>query len=294
MSNNLKSILGEFSLSEFITNYWEKSPLLVRSKDRLSDNNWLNLEQFDELVFCSNLRHPFFRVFKNGQLISPAKVTTVRQVGLRLDTGLANLDNLYDIYNNGGTIVLVSLEKYFEPVAQYCRQLEDFFRFPVQAYAYLTPVNVKGVSPHYDTHEVFVLQLEGKKNWKVWSNPVKLPMRVSQNNYDYENIVKYSENNKPLLETTLEPGDLLYIPRGFIHNANTDDYYSLHISISIMITRWVDILESIILEQLSHFAEESYLCKSLPFGRSLGELTDAETKEDIHKMLLWYFQYEKA
>ena len=103
--------------------------------------------------------------------------------------------------------------------------------------------------------------------------------------YNYEKVIKYSEDKKPIIETTLEPGDILYIPRGFIHNATTDDSYSLHISISVMITRWVDILESIILQQLTYFAEQSYLCKSLPFGRSLGEIPDQNTKEAIHKVI---------
>ena len=82
--------------------------------------------------------------------------------------------------------------------------------------SYLTPAGTQGFAPHYDDIEAFVLQLEGKKRWRVYqplSNAQVLP-RHSSPNYEQEQI------GEPIIDVILECGDLLYFPRGYIHQVS--------------------------------------------------------------------------
>ncbi|KAF1776082.1 Peptide methionine sulfoxide reductase [Phytophthora cactorum] len=93
----------------------------------------------------------------------------------------------------------------------------------------LDPKNTQGFAPHFDDIEAFLLQTEGCKHWKVYQplNESDMLARYPSGNY------KPEELGKPVLEVDLEQGDLLYFPRGFIHQARAHkEKHSLHLTVS--------------------------------------------------------------
>lgn len=93
----------------------------------------------------------------------------------------------------------------------------------------MTPAGTQGFAPHYDDIEAIVLQLEGKKRWRVYKplNENEVLPRFSSSNYSQEDL------SDPIIDVILEAGDLMYFPRGYIHQANAcDDIHSLHITVS--------------------------------------------------------------
>lgn len=109
---------------------------------------------------------------------------------------------------------------------------------------YLTPPNSQGFAPHYDDIEAFVLQLEGAKHWRVYAprTPQEHLPRVSSANFSQDEI------GKPILDVKMEPGDMLYFPRGYVHQAETvEGKHSLHITVSMyQKTSYADLLEALI------------------------------------------------
>lgn len=109
---------------------------------------------------------------------------------------------------------------------------------------YLTPPNSQGFAPHYDDIEAFVLQLEGAKHWKIYAprTPQEHLPRVSSGNFSQDEI------GQPVLDVKLNPGDLLYFPRGYIHQAETvEGKHSLHITVSMyQKTSYADLLEALV------------------------------------------------
>ena len=95
---------------------------------------------------------------------------------------------------------------------------------------YITPNGKQGLAPHFDDVEIFVLQTEGAKRWKV---------------YDTDTLAAHPSGDldersleTPSLEVTLQPGDCLYMPRGTIHMAVANrDQLSAHLTISTY-QRW--------------------------------------------------------
>lgn len=109
---------------------------------------------------------------------------------------------------------------------------------------YLTPPDTQGFAPHYDDIEAFILQLEGKKHWKVYKprNANEDLARLSSPNFseDTDNI------GEPVLDVVLEEGDLLYFPRGYIHQGKAVGEHSLHVTLSCyQLNSWGDMLKEV-------------------------------------------------
>lgn len=100
---------------------------------------------------------------------------------------------------------------------------------------------MQGFAPHFDDVDVFVVQAEGRKRWRVYAPlPHAALPRVSS--HDFPNTPEAI--GEPLLDVTLQPGDLLYLPRGTIHQAEAlPGQHSLHLTLSANQRKtWLDFL----------------------------------------------------
>lgn len=138
--------------------------------------------------------------------------------------------------------------------------LQEYFQCMIDSNVYLTSKNSEGYAPRYDDIEIFVLQIEGKKHWRVYK-----PLHRS-------NILSRESKNadpvgEPALDVVLKAGDLLYIPRGFIHEAtNIADSHSLHLTLSMYRKQtFGDLLEILLPMALKEAISENVtLRKGLP------------------------------
>ena len=105
----------------------------------------------------------------------------------------------------------------------------------VQANAYLTPPGAQGFRVHYDTHDVLVLQVEGEKAWRVWPGQ-PLPHPTRRTPWQRE----MTPEGEPA-GLTLRPGEVLYLPRGTLHDARGQaGAASLHLTIGLLEPSWAD------------------------------------------------------
>lgn len=143
-----------------------------------------------------------------------------------------------DAYLDGATLVFAGLERYWQPVDALCTALIKELEWVFTINAYATPTNSQGFGLHTDNQDVFVLQLSGRKDWRVLHRPIVDPIQGQMlgrpGSLDPTAMMRYAEaGGQPEWEGTLEPGDLLYIPRGFVHEAKTSDVApSLHLTIT--------------------------------------------------------------
>ena len=114
------------------------------------------------------------------------------------------------------------------------RHLEAALGHPAQANAYLTPRRSQGLPVHHDTHDVFVLQVAGHKRWLVYAPVFELPLKHQR--YDAE----MGAPGETVLDIVVEPGDTLYLPRGWLHEALTSDEDSLHLTVGVNVVTWLD------------------------------------------------------
>ena len=111
-------------------------------------------------------------------------------------------------------------------LAALCRAVERTFSSHFQTNIYLSPRNAQGFKTHYDSHDVFVLQVSGSKHWTLVRHAsIELPLRGQ--GFDPEKHIP----GPPTREFTIQAGDVLYCPRGLFHAARATDEVSLHITL---------------------------------------------------------------
>jgi hypothetical protein len=197
----------------------------------------LSATDVDELLADRALRTPFFRTVSDGGGL-PVPVRTVT-AGSRRIGDLVDTDALAAQYADGATLVLQSVHRMHPPVARFCRELAAELGHATQCNAYLTPGGEhQGFDFHHDTHDVFVLQVSGRKRWIVHEPVVRLPL-ASQPQAGAHLVPAGAE---PLLDVELEAGDCLYLPRGYVHAAQTTNEHSVHLTVGVLSTTWYDVL----------------------------------------------------
>ncbi|VDN83547.1 unnamed protein product [Brugia pahangi] len=165
----------------------------------------------------------------------------------------------------GCSIQLTNPQSFCDNVWYYCDLLQEVFGCFVGANIYITPANTAGFAPHWDDIDAFLLQLEGRKHWKIYapdSDDEMLP-RLPSGNFTDNDVI----NRMLVFDDWLEQGDMLYIPRGYIHQGFADkDVHSLHLTVSVCRNvTYADLLERVIPPALSNFAEQNVnIRKSLP------------------------------
>jgi hypothetical protein len=134
----------------------------------------------------------------------------------------------------GKTLVFNGIDCQLPAVHALARGLEGELKCQVTCNLYLTPAYGHGFQTHFDPHEVFVLQLIGRKRWRVGANAADAPMSFQM----HEQV--FPEINDDQSRILLEVGDLLYIPRGRLHDAVADDELSCHLTIGLHPRTYLD------------------------------------------------------
>jgi ribosomal protein L16 Arg81 hydroxylase len=219
---------------EFLAEHWERRPLVVERHEPGRFDDLLSEAEVERLVTSGGLRFPGFRLVKAGEQLAVRDYTTEIPWRPSSFTGTADVDRVLDAWERGATIVLQGLHLHRPELGAFCRSLERTLGHPAQVNAYYTPRAAQGLPVHHDTHDVFVLQVSGEKRWLVYEPALELPLR----NQKY--TAEMGGPGEPVHDLVLRPGDMLYLPRGWLHEALTSDSDSLHLTVGVNVVTWLD------------------------------------------------------
>ncbi len=246
--SNFGWLINPILPESFFETYWEQSALLIQRNESEYWSHLLSLEIVDQVISTLNLDYPELSLTNaNGE---------IPKDNYLISDNLVNLAKVYQYYNDGHTIILNSQNNRVPSLANLCRTLELEFGMPFQTNVYLTPADAQGFTSHYDDHCVFILQISGTKRWRIYQKIIEFPTK------DFYRENRVDNPGFPEMEFDLNPGDILYIPRGIVHDAVTSSTLSLHITLGALARTWVDIFPDVIKTLLS----DSDFRKSLPIG----------------------------
>jgi len=250
----------------FAEQHWGKAPLLSRAAELGGDfTDLLSAAAVDELVSRRGLRTPFLRMAKEGTVLPAARFTRGGGAGATIGDQAAD-DKVLAALADGATLVLQALHRTWPPLVEFGSALAGDLGHPVQINAYVTPPQNQGFAPHYDVHDVFVLQVAGRKQWRIHEPVVRAPLDDDA----WENhraAVAARADEAPLIDTVLEPGDALYLPRGTIHSAVALGETSIHLTVGVHpVSRYQLVRHLLELAQ-----DDPELRTSLPMGVDLGD-----------------------
>ena len=245
----------------FLAEHWSRAPLhRPASGNGAAFADLLSVDDVDRII-SSLPRTPAFRLVRDGRPLDPARYTRPTMVGGRLVPGVADAGLVWEEFSAGATIVLQALHRSWPALGAFCRDLELDLTHPVQANAYVTPPAAKGLAVHHDTHDVFVLQVAGTKQWTVHPPVVELPLRSQPWS------AALGPPADPVLAVGMRPGDSMYIPRGFPHAAQAQDGVSVHVTIGVL--TWTG--EDVVREVLRRVADDVIVRQPLPVGFAADE-----------------------
>jgi len=249
-TQDIANLIHPFSKEEFESNYWENQVLHIQRNNPEFFSNLFSIEDLDKLLEYTRPRGNSIRVVKNQQPMNPTVYENA--------DGSLNLNQLYTAYADGYTIVINEIQRFWDPIKEMVESIRQYMGHHVVANLYLTPENEKALSPHYDTHDVFALQISGEKHWILYDDTYyKTPLMHS-----FQPIFQ-REHLTGAKEITLKAGDMIYMPRGVPHEAYTTDKSSMHITFGVHSTQWLDFLSKALLNLSNKHIE---LRRALPIG----------------------------
>jgi len=232
-------IIDPMSAEEFFSSYWEKKPLHIPRSNTQFYKDILTLEHAQAAIAFGGLRYPAIQLSKSGGFLHPDVFCTDIHAGDIVFTGVPDIDRIQTEYRSGASISLPGFNRTWQPLRNLAAAVETYLDHAVHTNIYITPGNTAGFKPHYDAHEVFVLQISGRKHWKIYDAPIDLPHRTQQ----YQPQI-HTTPATPLLELDMNPGDLLYMPRGFVHTTHTSDSASMHITLGVTVYTYVELFST--------------------------------------------------
>ena len=263
----LERLIQPLTADLFFEEYWERRPLILCRNSPGFYDALLSLDEIDRVLTTLDLRYPNV-ILKNAARDVAAQEYTI-------EGGALDVARLYQLFMEGSTVNLAYMDTVIPSLTDLCRGLEAVFCHPFQANVYLTPPGNQGARVHYDTHDVFVLQVAGSKRWKTYGAPVELPLR----NQHFDPALHRA--GEPELQFELSAGDAVYIPRGHLHEAIATDTVSLHITVGVLAYSWTDfVLEAVADACLSDAA----LRKALPPGFARDGVPEERIRETLDRL----------
>lgn len=277
---DFNALISPTTTEQFFSEHWESKPLLI---SRGRPNYYSPLLTGSDIDYMLSVASSLDQV----ELLGSTK--TLNKAERKMASAY------YRAYREGASLRIKGVNRLWKPIWTLCVQMQELFGFRVSANLYISPANSHGLDRHYDLHDTIVLQVAGSKNWKLSGAAVDLPlehtplMQFERASHDWryrggalvpDVVAKYVEA-EPSKEFVLNQGDLLYMPRGFVHQAWTTNELSAHVTIGIYPTTWIDLI-TVALGQAGH--NDVRLRKALPVGFSKRS-TDSAVADEFKKLV---------
>ena len=242
-------LLQPLSTDLFERKFYERKFCLVSRAQHDYYQKLLSITKLDDVIGSQVAKFPDVRLVQGDRDIDASAYSN--------SSGTVDPLQLAKHFENGATLVFQGLHRIVPALSHIGAVVGRHFASRVQANAYLTPSDSQGFRPHWDTHDVFVLQVSGRKRWFIYDSPVNLPLRGQKCDPDVDTPGELLE------EFELEAGSCLYLPRGVMHSAHSTDATSLHITLGLLGFTWADFLtEFVAASALNHVT----LREHLPIG----------------------------
>ncbi|MFD7819067.1 cupin domain-containing protein [Streptomyces sp. NPDC059785] len=219
----------------FFARHWESTPLIATGGPADAFADLMTLQDFDRILTEGPVAVQTLHAVDASQALPAERLVYYRDNG----TGpLADPGRVLDAFGAGATLVLHGLHRWWPPLRRLCQELSAVLSHRVVADAYLTPPGTTGHLRHYDTHDLFTLQIAGSKHWLIEEPTVALPLSSQHN------TAERLGPSTTHFDGVLAAGTSMYLPRGYLHTVSSRADTSLHITLGIEAVTWKDALST--------------------------------------------------
>lgn len=235
--------------TDFLTNYFEQKPIFCSGALHESLFTW---QDIDALLNTQEPDERRTQMFLNGQVPPQHFLDDVFEFG-RVKKRI-NKDRFYKMLQHGATLVINQAEDVSTPAKRLCADIGKFVHQTTSCNAYVSAEAAGTFGKHWDTHDVFAVQLIGKKRWQLFEPTLPLPL-------SYQTSSKFAPPSRaPDFECTMCEGDVLYVPRGWWHEVTPVTGESLHLSVGTYPPTTLDYVMWICRTQLPQLLDARKTC----------------------------------
>jgi hypothetical protein len=237
-------MLAPHGVTEFYKTYFERQPLHVERNDAAHFGDVYSIREVEDALVVGAREPENFALVKAGSDEIASDDFTYERPSVRWRlTGKGSrrwIDarKVVSYFADGYTLIIKDAALFSAPLQRFCNHLQRDMMAFAQPNIYYTPPNAQGFQVHHDTHDTFTAQIAGEKTWRIYEPLIQLPLESQPFNSGTK-----VEGLKLLREVHLRPGDTLYIPRGFPHEAKTSGTTSLHCTFALAPIRVTDVMD---------------------------------------------------
>jgi lysine-specific demethylase/histidyl-hydroxylase NO66 len=201
-----------------------------------------SIQSAEELLTRSMVVPELIGVVRTGGQVPTDSFINHLSIGVGGDPrSVVDPKKLSGFFATGYTVLIRGVDTFHSPLRSFAENLEKEISHPVSINCYISPPKAAGLSRHYDMHEVLVLQVEGSKTWEIGPRGFLDPL---EGRHPHKPSGGMTEEQT----VTMNPGDVLYVPRGYLHRCVSGEKSSLHLTTAIMTRSWIDILNDFLEE----------------------------------------------
>ncbi|MEY2248257.1 cupin domain-containing protein [Streptomyces sp. BF23-18] len=238
-------------------------------KQALDPSALLTSDTVRRLLDASLLKWPYFTLLKHGEVPTVSSYTTKRDVIGHKAAGFADARAIARHMADGASLKLNQIGDWHRPTRAIARQLEELLPVAVNSYVFFTPEESRGMLPHRDAAHVLVIQLEGRKEWHLYAEPDQVGASAGLD----------VDAARPTHVFTLEPGDVLYLPHGWPHDAVARGGDSLHLTFTLTEPTPEDLVDALLRRFLDDEHNLVHHFHTRPLRARTGEVRSALTRQ---------------
>jgi ribosomal protein L16 Arg81 hydroxylase len=240
----LDELLAPITPEAFRADYDDRKPLHIPAGPGAPKSTLLDWERFNALLDMTSVwTAQTLKVLFNGQRVSP------RQYCHEAATGSGPVTRpspakVKVLLAQGASLVLDEVQDLVPAIQALTPSLGSAFAGQVSANLYCSFGGVQAFGTHFDLHHVFAVQCTGEKVWTLYRNRAEAPVSFPVDSE--ETRVWLTETRGEVMQQVrMRPGDVLYLPRGWYHDALAVDGASLHVTYSITPPTGLDLMKCI-------------------------------------------------
>lgn len=274
MINTLTELIAPVSPADFLETFRARRRLHIRASDPARAASLLPWQEIDTLLPML-ARDDKLVVMRDGVAVPKEFYTSGERE-------LFNSRAFHDLAAQGVSLVVHAIEELVPQIGRLTVAIERELGIPAQTNLYLSIAKGGAFKPHWDPHDVLVVQVHGTKRWRIWNAEARLKNAETASPAEKPYLM-VSSSLPPDQEIEVGPGDVLFIPRGEPHSAAISAEHSVHLTVGLKSLTGLDFVNYLRKEANTDLV----LRMNLPRHASEAEVLkhEADVKHRLHRLI---------
>ena len=298
-----KDIIAPITEEEFFRVYHNKKPLHIPG-DENKFRTVMNWSQLNKILNMTSIwSSKSMTMVLDRKVLAPAEFCSMGIDHSQNSTLMPAPEKVTELLKKGASVGLNDIDALTPELRDVADAFEEALNVKAQSNLYCSWHQRQAFVSHFDTHDVYAMHFEGTKEWRIYNKPEEFPIRHPRFSRSDEQFL--AERGEIDMEITMRPGDLLYIPRGFYHDALASSEGCVHIAFGMTGVIGMDFLNAM----LDAGAADPLFRRNFPrrqegreavrahikaLAERVGEIADHEDFLDAFMNYLDQFQYSRG